>query len=75
MNGEFVYLWRTVDQSGEVPDLLAQKGRDAKVAMRFFRNLLKSLRYAPHAIVTRSSRAIAPQSSRSHGLGYLSPVL
>ena len=39
--------------------------------MRFFRNLLKSLRYAPHAIVTISSRAMALQSSRLHGFEHL----
>ena len=52
INGELVYLWRAVDQSGEVLDVLAQKRRDAKAAKRFFRKLLKGLRYVPRAIVT-----------------------
>ena len=41
INGELVYLWRAVDQSGEVLDVLVQKRRDAKAAKRFFRKLLK----------------------------------
>ena len=47
-----MYLWRAVDQSGEVLDVLVQKRRDAKAAKRFFRKLLKGHRYLPRAIVT-----------------------
>ena len=35
------HLWRAVDQSGEVLDVLVQEHRDAKSAKRFFRKLLK----------------------------------
>ena len=52
INGRLVYLWRAVDQSGEVLDVLMQKHRDAKAAERFFRKLLKALRYVPRALVT-----------------------
>jgi putative transposase len=52
INGELVYLWRAVDQSGEVLDVLVQKRRDGKAAKRFFRKLLKGQRYVPRAIVT-----------------------
>jgi putative transposase len=52
INGQLVYLWRAVDQSGEVLDVLVQKRRDAKAAKRFFRKLLKGHRYLPRAIVT-----------------------
>jgi putative transposase len=45
-------LWRAVDQSGEVLDILVQKRRDAKAAKRFFRKLLKGLRCVPRALVT-----------------------
>jgi putative transposase len=50
--GEQVYLWRDVDQEGEVLDILVQKRRNAKAAKRFFRKLLKDLRYAPRRIIT-----------------------
>jgi hypothetical protein len=43
INGQQVYLWRAVDQDGEVLDLLVQKRRNAKAAKRFFRKLLKGL--------------------------------
>jgi putative transposase len=52
MNGKSIYVWRAVDQSGEVLDILVQKRRDTKAAKRFFRKLLKGLRYVPRAIVT-----------------------
>ena len=31
------YLWRTVDQDGNVLDILVQSRRNAKAAQRFFR--------------------------------------
>jgi putative transposase len=52
INGELVYLWRAVDQEGEVLDVLVQKRRNSKAAKRFFRKLLKGLRCAPRTIVT-----------------------
>ena len=52
INGKLVYLWRAVDQSGEVLDILVQKRRDTKAVKRFFRKLLKGFRYMPRAIVT-----------------------
>jgi len=52
INGQLVYLWRAVDQDGETLDVLVQKRRNAKAAKRFFRKLLKGLRYVPRAIVT-----------------------
>ncbi len=35
------YLWRAVDQDGEVVDIYLQKRRDAKAAKRFFKRLLR----------------------------------
>ena len=46
------YLWRAVDQHGDVLDILVQSRRNAKAAKRFFRKLLKGLRYVPRVIVT-----------------------
>jgi putative transposase len=57
INGELVYLWRAVDQSGEVLDVLVQKHRDGKAAKRFFRKLLKAHRYVPRNIVTDKLRS------------------
>ena len=52
INGRGHYLWRAVDQEGEVLDVLVQSRRDKKAAKRFFRKLLKGLQYVPRAIVT-----------------------
>ena len=46
------YLWRAVDQDGDVLDILVQSRRDKKAAKKFFRKLLKGLRYVPRVIVT-----------------------
>ena len=55
--GELHYLWRAVDQDGDVLDILVQKHRDKRAAKRFFRKLLKGLRYAPRKIVTDKLRS------------------
>jgi putative transposase len=46
------YLWRAVDQDGEVLDILVQPRRNKGAAKKFFRKLLKGLQYIPRAIVT-----------------------
>jgi len=52
INGRLHYLWRAVDQEGEVLDILVQSHRDRKAAKKFFRKLLKGLRYVPRVIIT-----------------------
>ncbi len=52
INGRLHYLWRAVDQEGDVLDILVQSRRDKKAAKKFFRKLLKGLRYVPRAIIT-----------------------
>ena len=52
INGTIHYLWRAVDQHGNVLDVLVQPRRNALAAKRFFRKLLKGLRYAPRVLVT-----------------------
>jgi putative transposase len=43
INGQRQYLWRAVDQDGNVLDILVTSRRDTKAATRFFRKLLKDL--------------------------------
>ena len=50
--GERHYLWRAVDQDGNVLDILVQRRRDKRAAKKFFRKLLKGLTYVPRVIVT-----------------------
>src|SRR5258706_12920713 len=57
INGRHHYLWRAVDQDGDVLDILVQSRRDKKAAKKFFRKLLKGLRYVPRAIITDKLRS------------------
>jgi putative transposase len=52
IKGERHYLWRAVDQDGNILDILVQRRRDTKAAKKFFRKLLKGLTYVPRVIVT-----------------------
>ncbi len=52
INGIQHYLWRAVDQDGEIVDVFLQRRRDGKTAKRFFKRLLKTHRQSPRTIVT-----------------------
>ena len=52
IDGKQHYLWRAVDQDGEVVDVYLQKRRDAAAAIRFFKRLLKKHSDEPRKIVT-----------------------
>jgi len=52
IGGKLQYLWRAVDQDGEVLDILVQPRRNTNAAKRFFRKLLKGLRYVPRVLIT-----------------------
>jgi putative transposase len=52
INGTIHYLWRAVDQHGNVLDILVTSRRDAKAATRFFRKLLTGLEYLPRVLIT-----------------------
>ena len=46
------YLWRAVDQEGNVLDILVQSRRNQKAAEKFFRKVLKEYEYVPRVIIT-----------------------
>ncbi len=52
IDGKQQYLWRAVDQDGEVVDVFLQARRDAKAAKRFFKRLLNNHQGEPRKIVT-----------------------
>jgi putative transposase len=52
INGKRHYLWRAVDQEGNVLDILVQRRRDTEAAKKFFRKLLKGLSDVPRVIIT-----------------------
>ena len=56
INGKQHYLWRAVDQDGEVVDVYLQRKRDGATAKRFFRRLLRSYGGEPRKIVTDKLR-------------------
>ncbi len=57
IDGKQHYLWRAVDQDGEVVDVFLQSQRDGKAAKRFFKRLLKTHRNEPRKIVTDKLRS------------------
>ena len=57
INGQQHYLWRAVDQDGEVVDVYLQKKRDGAAAKRFFKRLLRSHGTELRKIVTDKLRS------------------
>src|SRR5712691_10366803 len=51
------YLWRAVDQDGDVIDILVQPRRDRRAAERFFRRLLRGQAKEPFRIITDKLRS------------------
>ena len=52
INGKQHYLWRAVDQDGEVVDVFVQSRRNSAAAKQFFKRLLRSYGGQPRTIVT-----------------------
>jgi len=52
INGVLHYLWRAVDQDGDVIDILMQRRRNARAAKRFFKKALRSQGVEPILLVT-----------------------
>jgi transposase-like protein len=59
MAGKRMYLWRAVDHEGEVLDMLVQRRRDSRAALRLMRKLLKKQGFAPKLLVTDKLRSYA----------------
>jgi putative transposase len=57
INGKQHYLWRAVDQDGEVLDVFLQARRDGAAAKRFFKRLLRSHGSEQRKIVTDKLRS------------------
>ena len=57
IGGKIHYLWRAVDDEGEVLDIIVQPRRDRKAALKLMRRLLKRQGYVPDAIVTDRLRS------------------
>ena len=52
IGGQRMYLWRAVDDEGEVLDMLVQKRRNRQAAVKLMRKLLKNTGVHPETITT-----------------------
>jgi putative transposase len=57
IQGKQYYLWRAVDQDGEVVDVFLQSRRDGNAAKRFFKRLIRVHGSEPRRIVTDKLRS------------------
>ena len=55
--GECHYLWRAVDQDGDVLDIIVTRHRDKKATKRFFCKVLKHQERPPLQVVTDKLRS------------------
>jgi len=73
VRGERLYLWRAVDQDGDVLDILVQKYKNKQAASRFFIKLMKGQGRSARLIVTdklpsygAARKIIMPTSMHCH---------
>ena len=57
IDGRLVYLWRAVDAEGEVLDVVVQRKRDRRAALKLLRKLLKTMAFVPDKLVTDDLRS------------------
>ena len=57
IQGRRRYLWRAIDQDGDLIDILVQSRRDRRAATRFFLKLLKDQGRVPRRLVTDKLRS------------------
>jgi putative transposase len=46
-----MYLWRAVDDEGEVPDMITQHRRDTESALKLIKRLIWSQRMVPQTVM------------------------
>ena len=59
IGGERMFLWRAVDDEGEVMDMVVQKRRDTGAALKLLRRLLRNQHVEPETIVTDGLKSYA----------------
>jgi len=55
--GKRMYLWRAVDHEGEILDVLLQRRRDRRAAVKLMRKLLRKQGFAPKRVTTDQLRS------------------
>lgn len=68
INGKHHYLWRAVDQDGNVLDVLVQSRRNAVAAKKFFRRLLKGLHRRSRYLNNRAENSNQPTRQRERAM-------
>ena len=63
ISGRRFWLWRAVDDEGEILDLLVQRRRDKAAAEKLMRKLLKKQGFAPDVLVTDKLRSYGAAKS------------
>ncbi|MCU1655565.1 MAG: putative transposase [Pseudonocardiales bacterium] len=66
VNGVWRYVYRAVDQYGQVIDVLVSARRDADAARRFFRRALSTLKVKPSEVGHRRRRGLPRRARRAH---------
>ena len=77
IGGQRMYLWRAVDDEGEVLDMLVQKRRNKAAARKLLRKLLKNQGVHPESIVTdglTSARIVTGQAACGRTIGRRTPT-
>ena len=64
IHGRRQYLWRAVDQDGDLLDIVVQSRRDRRAAIRFFRKVLKGQGRSPRRLVTDKLRSYSAAHRR-----------
>lgn len=64
INGQQQYLWRAVDQDGDVIDILLQSRRDQRAAERFLDRLLRGQGKQPLRIITDKLKSYGAASRK-----------
>ena len=69
INGRQQYLWRAVDEDGDVLDILVQSRRNRRAAVRFFRKLLKRQGCVPRRLITDKLRSLPGRVPHGDAVG------
>ena len=64
IGGKRMFLWRAVDDEGEVLDLVVQRRRDTEAALKLLRCLLRNQPVEPERIVTDGLRSYSAALDR-----------
>lgn len=59
------YLWRAVDQDGDVLDMLIQKRKDMQAAVRLFKKLMKAQGRSARKLITDKLPVIVQREKQS----------